>query len=43
MNLEGEILMEGSPDEVQGSKEVISAYLGASGDWEWEKLAEEGK
>ena len=37
---EGEILMEGTPDEVQGSKEVISAYLGSSEDWEWEKLAE---
>ena len=37
---EGKILMEGTPEEVQGSKEVISAYLGSSEDWEWEKLAE---
>ena len=33
---EGEFLMVGTPDEVQGSKEVISAYLGSSEDWEWE-------
>ena len=38
---EGEVLMVGSPDEVKGSKEVISAYLGSSEDWEWEKLAQE--
>jgi ABC-type branched-chain amino acid transport systems, ATPase component len=25
---EGEILMEGTPDEVQGSKEFIAAYFG---------------
>ena len=37
----GEVLMVGTPDEVQGSKEVISAYLGSSEDWEWEKLAQE--
>ena len=40
---EGEVLMVGSPDEVRGSKEVISAYLGSSEDWEWEKLAQEDK
>ena len=38
---EVEVLMVGSPDEVKGSKEVISAYLGSSEDWEWEKLAQE--
>ena len=38
---EGEVLMVGSPSEVKGSKEVISAYLGSSEDWEWEKLAQE--
>ena len=38
---EGEVLMIGTPDEVKGSKEVISAYLGSSEDWEWEKLAQE--
>ena len=37
---EGEVLMVGSPSEVKGSKEVISAYLGSSEDWEWEKLAQ---
>ena len=37
---EGKILMEGTPEEVQGSKEVIAAYLGSSEDWEWEKLAQ---
>ena len=37
---QGEILMVGTPDEVQGSKEVIAAYLGSSEDWEWEKLAQ---
>ena len=29
---EGEILMQGTPDEVRGNREVIEAYLGASGD-----------
>ena len=40
---EGEVLMIGTPNEVKGSKEVISAYLGSSEDWEWEKLAQEEK
>ena len=39
---EGKILMEGTPDEVKGSKEVISAYLGSTEDWKWEELAEGG-
>ena len=34
--------MTGSPNDVKGSKEVISAYLGSSEDWEWEKLVQEG-
>ena len=34
---EGRIMMEGTPDEVKGNKQVIEAYLGASG----EKGAEE--
>ena len=38
---EGEVLMRITYD-VKGSKEVISAYLGSSEDWEWEKLAQEG-
>ncbi len=29
---EGEILMQGSPDEVKGNREVIEAYLGATGE-----------
>jgi len=29
---EGEILMQGTPDEVKGNREVIEAYLGASGE-----------
>jgi len=29
---EGEILMQGTPDEVKGNKEVIEAYLGAAGE-----------
>jgi len=29
---EGEILMQGTPDEVRGNREVIEAYLGASGE-----------
>ena len=29
---EGEILMQGSPDEVKGNREVIEAYLGAAGE-----------
>ncbi len=29
---EGEILMEGTPDEVKGNRAVIEAYLGAAGD-----------
>ena len=29
---EGEILMQGTPDEVRGNREVIEAYLGAAGD-----------
>ena len=29
---EGEILMQGPPDEVKGNREVIEAYLGASGE-----------
>ncbi|MEC8873826.1 MAG: ABC transporter ATP-binding protein [Candidatus Thermoplasmatota archaeon] len=29
---EGEIMMQGTPDEVRGNREVIEAYLGASGD-----------
>ena len=29
---EGEILMQGTPDEVKGNKEVIEAYLGATGE-----------
>ena len=29
---EGEILMQGTPDEVRANKEVIEAYLGAAGD-----------
>tara|TARA_Y100001970_G_scaffold143335_1_gene176118 strand:- start:728 stop:1534 length:807 start_codon:yes stop_codon:yes gene_type:complete len=37
---QGEVLMVGTPEEVKGSKEVISAYLGSSEDWEWEKLAQ---
>jgi branched-chain amino acid transport system ATP-binding protein len=29
---EGEILMQGTPDEVKGNREVIEAYLGATGE-----------
>ena len=29
---EGEILMQGTPDEVRGNREVIEAYLGAAGE-----------
>ena len=29
---EGEILMQGTPDEVKGNREVIEAYLGAAGE-----------
>ena len=29
---EGEILMQGTPDEVKGNSAVIEAYLGAAGD-----------
>ncbi len=29
---EGEVLMQGTPDEVRGNREVIEAYLGASGE-----------
>jgi len=29
---EGEILMQGTPDDVRGNREVIEAYLGASGE-----------
>ena len=29
---EGEVLMQGSPDEVRSNREVIEAYLGAAGD-----------
>ena len=29
---EGEILMQGTPDEVRGNRKVIEAYLGASGE-----------
>ena len=29
---EGEILMQGTPDEVRGNREVIDAYLGAAGE-----------
>ncbi len=28
---EGEVLMQGTPDEVRANKEVIEAYLGAAG------------
>jgi len=34
---EGEILMQGTPDEVRGNREVIEAYLGASGEPQEEK------
>ena len=34
---EGEILMQGTPDEVKGNREVIEAYLGASGEPQEEK------
>ncbi len=29
---EGKILMQGTPDEVRGNREVIEAYLGATGE-----------
>jgi len=29
---EGEVLMQGTPDEVRGNREVIEAYLGAAGE-----------
>ena len=29
---EGEIMMQGTPDDVRGNREVIEAYLGASGE-----------
>ena len=29
---EGEVLMQGTPDEVKGNREVIEAYLGATGE-----------
>ncbi len=28
---QGKVLMQGTPDEVRGSKEVIEAYLGGAG------------
>ena len=29
---EGEILMQGTPDQVRGNREVIEAYLGSKGE-----------
>jgi ABC-type branched-subunit amino acid transport system ATPase component len=29
---EGDVLMQGTPDEVRGNRAVIEAYLGAAGD-----------
>jgi len=34
---EGEVLMQGTPDEVRGNRAVIEAYLGAAGDTEGEE------
>ena len=31
---EGGVLMEGTPDEVRGNREVIEAYLGSTGEEE---------
>ena len=37
-------MIDGQIRPINGiSKEVISAYLGSSEDWEWEKLAQEGE
>ena len=33
---EGEVLMQGTPDEVRANQKVIEAYLGASGKTEEE-------
>ena len=35
---EGKILMQGTPDEVRGNREVIEAYLGASGEPQEEEI-----
>ena len=35
---EGKILMQGTPDEVRGNREVIEAYLGATGEPQEEEI-----